>query len=256
MTTEEYRAHPALNFSSAKHLLKSPADFKAAQAEKREPTKAMELGTLIHAIALEGKNLTSMVNIRPEGVNLATKEGKAWKESVDPSKPIITGDDVEMIRGMNKSILENPHAQALLNGCQMLEMPLLASLKGIECKGLIDAAGTDGKDWVIADLKTTQDASPREFASTVAKHHYDLQAAWYSALLGQVHQIEEQPDFFWIVVEKTPPFTCIVYSATNWITGGNDKLERVLDTYRECEAAKSWPQPHRGIINLEKPAWA
>lgn len=256
MTETQYRAHPALNFSTAKHLLTSPAHFKAAQAEKREPTKAMEIGTLIHAIALEGKNLTSMVNIRPEGVNLATKEGKAWKESVDPSKPIITGDDVEMIRGMNKSILENPHAQALLNGCQMRETPVLASLKGVDCKGLIDAAGTDGTDWVLVDLKTTQDASPREFANAVARHHYDMQAAWYSALLGQVHQIENQPDFFWIVVEKEPPYTCIVYSALHWITGGNEKMERVLDLYNECSSKNEWPQPHRGIINLEKPAWA
>lgn len=256
MTETQYRAHPALNFSSAKHLLTSPAHFKAAIEEKQEPTKAMEIGTLIHAIALERKNLTQLANFKPEGLNLATKEGKEWKAQVDPSKPILSADDVLMIGGMNKSILENLHAQALLDGCQMRETPIVASLKGAACKGLIDAAGTDGVDWCIVDLKTTQDASPSAFARAVATHHYDMQAAWYSALVGQVYQIEEQPDFFWIVVEKEPPYTCVVYSALHWIGGGNEKMERALDLFNECSLSGNWPQPHRGIINLEKPAWA
>ena len=43
MNRHEYRAHPALNFSSAKYLLDSPADYQAHIAAPRIESAARSL---------------------------------------------------------------------------------------------------------------------------------------------------------------------------------------------------------------------
>jgi exodeoxyribonuclease VIII len=255
MTTAEYRSHPAVNFSTLKAILKSPAHYQAALHEDRVETPAMLLGTLAHSMILEGKELDTMAAIKPPGLNLATKEGKAWKESTG-SLPIISNDDAIALDGMARALAQNIHAVALLAGCNQRETPIVASVRNVECKGLIDAHGTNGEDWVIADLKTTDDASPEAFARKVANYHYDLQAELYKSLLAQHHGIESEPSFYWIAVEKTAPYTCAVYDSSDWIVSGERKLETALETLKECRASGKWPQPYGGINLLTRPAWA
>jgi len=255
MKISEYRAHPAVNFSTLKAILKSPAHYQAALAEDRTETPAMLLGTIAHSIILEGHLLCEMAAVKPDGLSLATKEGKAWKAQFG-HLPIISADDAAALVGMADSVAANPHAVAILRGCQNRETPILANVRGIECKGLLDAVGTDGLEWVIADLKTTDDASPEAFARKVANYHYDLQAALYKAILAQHHQIETEPSFYWIAVEKTAPYTCAVYDSSDWIVSGERKLETALETLKECRASGKWPQPYGGINLLTRPAWA
>jgi len=157
---------------------------------------------------------------------------------------------------MAKSIQDNPYAAHLLFQCQHRETPLFAELQGVGCKALLDAHGTDGVEWIIVDLKTTDDASPDAFARKVANYDYDFQAAYYSAILAQTEQIEVPPFWFWIAVEKTAPYTSVVYSATEWTQSGEEKMIRALDLYKECKATGQWPQPYQGLQQLPKPKWA
>jgi len=255
MTTAEYRKADAVNFSSLKHILKSPAHYKAAIENKQEETKAMLLGTLTHSVALEGKRLLEIAAIKPEGLSLATKEGKEWKALAE-DKPIISDQEAKDIWGMAKSIQDNPYAAHLLFQCQHRETPLFAELQGVPCRALLDAHGTDGVEWIVVDLKTTDDASPDAFARKVANFDYDFQAAYYSAILARAEQIETAPFWFWIAVEKTAPYTCVVYSATEWTQSGEDKMIRALDAYKECKATGQWPQPYAGLQQLPRPKWA
>ncbi len=254
MTTSEYRAYEAVNFSTLKAILKSPAHYQAALAEKVKETPAMLLGTLAHGMILEGKELRDMASVKPEGLSLATKDGKEWKAEFG-HLPIISADDAAALDGMAQSVAQNPHAAAMLRACQDRETPIIADIRGVVCKGLIDAHGTDGVEWVIVDLKTTDDASPEAFARKVADYHYDMQAAHYKALLARHHQIETEPVFYWIAVEKTAPFTCVVYESFDWIQSGEEKLETALERLKECRAANHWPHAWRGIQPLNRPKW-
>jgi ATP-dependent exoDNAse (exonuclease V) beta subunit len=255
MNLSEYRAHKSVNFSTLKSILKSPAHYQAALADDdQEEKEHLILGTLVHEFLLEGKDSRGAYAIKPEGMSFATKEGKAWK--AEQTKPILSSDAEKKIPMMADAVLENAHAKAMLTACQHRETPILASIRGVECKGLIDAAGTDGVDWVILDLKTTDDASPEAFARKVANYHYDMQAALYKQLLATHHQIETEPAFYWLVVEKTAPYTCAVYDSSDWITSGEDKLERALETLKECRKSNFWPKPFSGINLLIRPSWA
>lgn len=256
MTLTEYRAHPACNFSSLKYLLKSPAHYQAALNEPRTETPAMLLGTLTHSVALEGKELRDIATIKPTGMRLNTKDGKAWLESQNPNLLVIGEDEAMDIAGMAASIQANPHARHALSQCQHRETPVLSTIHGVDCKALLDAHGTDGVEWCIVDLKTTDDASPEAFARKVANLHYDMQAALYCAALSRAEQIESRPYWLWIAVEKTPPYACAVYSDTQWIESGELKMERVLQSWRECTESGEWPMPWQGINELPKPSWA
>ncbi len=255
MTTKEYRTADAVNFSTLKHILTSPAHYRAALEEKREETRAMLLGTLTHAVALEGRKLGDITAIKPEGLNLATKEGKEWKATVG-SLPIISEQEEADINLMALSVQSNIHAAAMLRACQQRETPLFAIMRGVGCKALLDAHGTDGVDWVIADLKTTDDASPEAFARKVANLNYDMQAAFYCQVLAASQQIETEPTFFWIAVEKTAPYTAVVYRSDEWMESGNRKVETALERLKECRASGKWPQPWQGLQTLPKPKWA
>jgi len=254
MNVSEYRAHPALNFSLAKHLLDSPAHFKAALDEDREETDAMRIGTIAHAMILEGKNLLDLYAIKPAGMSFATKEGKAWRDA--QTLPILKEEDANMIPRAAQAVVDHAEAEFILKQCQWREKPIVGTMYGVECKALLDVCGTDGAQWVIADLKTCQDASPRAFAKDVANRHYDLQAVWYSTLLGVVEGLEEPPYWIWLALEKSAPFVNAVYTAEDWIESGTAKLHRVLDLYKECTASGQWPMPFRGITKLERPTWA
>lgn len=255
MTAAEYRAADAVNFSSVKHILTSPAHYRAALEEDRKETPAMIMGTMTHSVILEGMPLSKVCAIKPPDLSLATKEGKAWKAE-NAGKPIISDGDAEAIVGMAQAVAANPHAMAMLKACPDRETPLFANLAGVECKALIDAYGTDGHEWVVCDLKTTDDASPDAFSRKVMGLHYDMQAAFYCEILARNYQIENPPHFFWIAVEKTAPFTCAVYSAIEWMETGEEKVRRALETMKECRASGEWPQPWSGINILKQPAWA
>jgi hypothetical protein len=255
MTTAKYRAADAVNFSSLKHILTSPAHYRAELEAERKETPAMLLGTMTHSVILEGMPLSKVCAIKPPDMSLATKEGKAWKAE-QAGKPIISDADADAIVGMAQSVASNPHAMAMLKACPNREQPMFANLRGVECKALIDAYGTDGHDYVLCDLKTTDDASPDAFMRKVASLHYDMQAAFYAEVLAQNYQIENPPHFYWLAVEKAPPYTCAVYSAIEWMEHGEEKVRSALETLKECRASGEWPQPWQGINILQRPAWA
>lgn len=255
MTREEYHQIPALNFSMAKWLLRSPAHFKAAQDEEREETEAMRIGTLVHAMVLEGKDLRDIYAIKPEGMSFSTKEGKAWRDA--QTLPILTQDAADGIPRIAEAIARNPDAAAALHGCPVRERGITFQMRGMACKALLDCSGTDGNSWAIGDLKTAADASPREFARQAYKMHLDMQAAWYSDGLAAVEGLETPPWFFWIVAEKKSPFFNVLYQPdARMMESGRAKMAKALSRYIRCMETGEWPLPLTGIQTLELPHYA
>ena len=50
-----YRKEPGVNQSSLKKILDSPAHYQAALKFKLIPTPAMEMGTALHCLSLDGE---------------------------------------------------------------------------------------------------------------------------------------------------------------------------------------------------------
>ena len=253
MTREEYDALPGANFSTLKYLLLSGAHYKAALAQKEEETAEDKLrfavGTLTHAMVLEGKNLLSLYAVKPEGMSFATKEGKAWR--AEQTLPILDSESAIKIPRMAEAVAANPLARNIILRCPNREFPLQAEIDGVLCKGLLDLHGRDKAGiFTIPDYKTTTDAQDFAFRHKVQfQFHYDLQSELYKALARECDQGDCEP--LWIVQETNPPYEVMVYSPSNDLrVSGQDKLQTVLSRYREYEASGKWPgYPNNNQIN-------
>jgi hypothetical protein len=238
MTVEEYRKHPALNFSLAKHLLDSPAHFKAAQDEESEPSEAMILGTLTHAFVLENKDMRDEYALKPDGMSFATKEGKAWRDA--QTKPILADEKAQRIPLCADSLAKSRAVRKLLKLCPNRETPIICQYRGIEIKALLDMHDVG----LIADFKTAMDCAKRPFAWKIRDYHYDMQAAWYQVAHAAKYEISEPAPFYWLAVELKQPFARSIFKASDsLIESGLAKMDKAIELYKECLASGKWDLP-------------
>lgn len=100
---------------------------------------------------------------------------------------------------------------------------------------------------LMADLKTTDDASKEGFARSISKWRYHVQHPFYldgaNAAIQQAGlTLPEQRFFVFIAVEKKPPYNVGVYTLTDEsIEVGRTEYLANLSTYSECRASAVWP---------------
>ena len=258
MTPEEYRAAPGLNFSLAKHLLRSGAHFRAAVEAPEAPTHEMEIGTMLHAWVLEDKPPRYIV--KPDGMKLSTKDGITFKaEAEADDRTILAYDEAAMLVRILANLADNRTIQNAFRGCQKRELPLFADFDGVAIKGLIDMLGEDATGAAtLLDFKTANDASDHGFGTAVATYHYLMQAAWYSALVSLHLALEQPPRFAWIVAETSAAGVCRLIQPTPEQMGlGDRQMERCIRRFKECQERNVWPgYSNGGVSTLRLPAWA
>jgi hypothetical protein len=135
----------------------------------------MLLGTMAHLAVLEPQKLDTAFVERPEGIDLRTKLGKEWKESVG-TMPVLDQDEARAVRGIRDSIAAHSAARELLAGTKS-EVSLFGdSRNGLAIKGRVDAM----KEGVLVDVKTTSaGADANAFSRQSFALNYHVSAAWY-----------------------------------------------------------------------------
>lgn len=245
-----YDEIPALNFSRAKLLLRSPRAFHFDYPEEEDKTASLMLGTLVHGVLLEGLDLARCIAIKPAGMKFNTTEGKAWRAS--QTKPIVTQEECEAVYGMVNSLLDNKHARDILSTCTRREQIFTKLVHDVPCKALIDAVGRtdDGEDAVV-ELKTSVDCRAEFMQKRITNEpfHYDLQAAWYRVL--STCRISA-----WVIVENKPPYDSAVYFPSETIkNSGEIKMRKVLALYKKCSQKDEWPGAQPDPMILDAPRW-
>jgi hypothetical protein len=251
-TEEQYRAHPAANYSVLKHASRSAAHMAEAM-QPTEPNAAMLLGSLTDWLLFsEGKDQRFAVAPR---CDRRTKEGKEmWQRFADASigKVVIDQEDLWKAEAMVQAIRRNQTAMALISGNQY-QVPIVWEDEdtGVECKALLDSVTPKV---TITDLKTTQNADWREFSRSCANFGYYMQAAYYidayKAATG-----EELPYTF-IAVENTKPHAVAVYRLDDAaIEAGRQRYKDALSLYAECKKNGCWPAYPEHLQVLEMPGW-
>lgn len=259
MPEADYRSAPAIAGSDAKHILppKTPAHYAAHMAGelKREPSKAMLLGTMAHLAVLEPSKLDTAFVERPEGIDLRTKLGKEWRDSVG-AMPVLDQDEARAVRGIRDSIAANKAARELLAQTQS-EVALFAEHRtGLWIKGRVDALKVlDDMESVICDVKTTSaGADYGTFSRQAASLNYHVSAAWYIHLAG----LNGLPPcrFYWIAVEVAPPYAVAVYEiAPDALELGASLMSGALELIAQCEDEGVWPGYAPEVQCLNLPSW-
>jgi hypothetical protein len=210
--------------------------------------KAASIGTATHQEILGGG--TTIV------VGCKDRRSKAWKEAVAEAPEganVITAADYELVKGMADSVLANEKYAELAAQQHETEVAIqwLDEPTDTPCKGKLDAVSDD----FIFDVKTTteKNAGYLEFRNTIARYAYHMQAAFY--LDGMTAIDGKNRDWYFVVVEKAPPYCVAVYELSgSAIEAGRKLYRKYLSKLAMCEEFGIYEDYPGGLIDL--PAWA
>lgn len=247
MPNEAYHNYPAWNKSSLDLIARSPAHYK--HAASRNATRAMELGSAIHAAVLEPELYKSKYVLLED---VKDRRSSVYKEAVKihGSEYVLTGTEAtitECIReAVQHSIIKQP-------GNAEITVLATCNKTGLLVKARLDYL-TNELDAI--DLKTTQDARSNEFAKSVHNYRYHVQDAFYRHVFYCATG-RELNSFKFLAVEKEAPYFSAIYELGHEaLEIGNYYAMRDLSTAKDCEQTDYWPMPSVVSEPLELPIYA
>lgn len=221
----------------------------------RESTRAMIIGQVLHTLTLEPETFEERFYVMPEA-DRRTKIGKEIYQSAlfeAGSKTIIDAEDYVTAESMAKNIRNLPMFQKIF-GAGNIEDSLM--WRDEETGALLRSRPDYYNDFLIVDLKTTEDASRKAFASSIAEYGYHRQGAMacdaLTALTGNEYDSVVQ-----FVVEKKAPYLVAAYSLSpETIEQGRIEYKRGAKLYKECIDKNEWPGYEEIIQDIDLPRWA
>lgn len=253
----DYRREEGVNQSSLKKILESPAHYQAALKSKLIPTPAMEMGTALHCLTLDGQEAFDRQYVKkPDGINLSTKEGKEWKASLGRKKALSEGgkDDpwgsvIGMANSLSKLAYFDPTQPDYI---KHNEVSIYWEWEGVPCKARLDRV--DLEAGIVLDLKTTDSVDPDLFTKKVVGLGYDFQAGFY-AKAAEV-AFGKKFDFIFAAVERKAPYTVDLFQADEeMMAEGMAKCIAALRLFKTCNETGEWPGRPATIRRLSYPSW-
>lgn len=249
----EYHVHPARSKSYLwKHYSGTPAHAEYGEAET---TPSMDLGTAVHFAALEPEKFETDVERGPDD-----RRGNKWKDALEAGlaygRLVLTSGDYDKARRMGDAARKLPIVRQLSEAQILREASAFWTdpETGLECRCRPDIYCPAFE--IMADLKTTSDASAFTWAKRAADMGYHAQEAWYTdgwqeAGGGGVD------GFVFIVVESDYPHLAAAYELTpQAVQEGRMAMRKALLSYRDCRAAGSFPGYPETVQELDLPGWA
>lgn len=260
---DEYHSRPEVGHSSLVKIMRSPAHYREYIENPVEPTSNMVLGTAFHSYLLEEEIFRRNFVVMPK-FDKRTKEGKenaATWEVENSSKTGLTAEQIQTISDMASSVKLHLGAASLLSyGLSETSGFWTEKQTGIDCKFRTDFLVLDRSTNTITgivDVKTCIDASADGFSKAIVNLGYDVQAPYYQD--GLFELTGYRVPFYFIAVEKEPPYAVAVYRTSDSMMNiGRKKYQAALQLLRWCKESNSWPayQPNGVIEEIDLPRWA
>ncbi len=261
MPNEQYHAKPALSASGLKKLARSPLHYYSATLDPMRPasttTPAMQAGTLAHCMLLEPNAVCERYVVKPAGLDMRTKDGKAWAASVPAEIDLVSPDQMTTARRQAEAVRALPEIAALLaSGYAEASAFWIDEATGELCKCRPDWTHPVGEGVILLDLKTTVDASPEGFPRQIANFGYHRSAAWYADGYERATGVPVL-GFVFAAVEADWPHAAAPYMLDDdAMSKGRAENRRLLQVYSDCKASNAWPGYPDRIQLLALPAWA
>lgn len=179
-----------------------------------------------------------------------------WDEwdSRNAGKIVLSAKDFALIEVMHAALMSDPDIATLFGeGDSEVTLLWADDDTGLKCKARADR--WNRRTRIMADLKTTDDASPRAFARSVVNYGYEVAHAHYCE--GAKACGEPIKHYLFVAQEKHPPYLAAVYELD--VAGesrGQEIRQRGIDTMAECMTSNTWPGYPRGVQSLPLPGWA
>lgn len=265
MPAHRYHADPAetpsLTASIADRLVnQTPLHAWAAHPRlnpdfEREEKAAFDVGSLVHALVLEGDN--SKVHV-VYADDWRTKDARTERdEARDLGRiPILQKDwkRIETMVGTIRAQLVERADEPPLFTDGKPEQTLVWRERDVTCRARLDWLRDDFL--AIDDLKTTgASANPLRWGRrTLFDIGADIQVAFYLRGLKAVTGVDAT--FRYVLAETKQPYALAVVSlASSALELGRAKVDRALQLWRECTKTGVWPGYPTGIYYAETPAF-
>lgn len=276
---DELAVVPSLNAGTAATLVSECPKMAWYGHARLNPTgpgkqsKAMDNGTMCHAILLEG-NFDKIAVIDPQD-----HRSKPTKDNPDGSIPVgwtnnairaarddaralgkipVLTDDFAGIQNMvdaaHEYIQRSEIAQEFAQSDR--EVTLLYQDAGIWLRGRPDALTKDRR--IVIDVKTTAgSADPDQWARTQANGHNEIQAALgLRGLRVLAPDAGEDRKHIWLVIEQTAPYLCsLVAPDPAALALAESKLERAMLIWAKCLKTGEWPGYPERICWMQPAPW-
>lgn len=262
LSNDDYHGHKgSISKSGISLMLESPQKYKARYLDgyQQETTQPMIIGSATHTAVFEPDLFDSEYVVAPK-FDKRTKAGKAafaeFQETAG-GRIVIDNKDALTINLIRDAVHSHPKAGAIVKSAgAMVESSIFSehAETGFLVKIRPDFMLPD--QGVMADLKTTTNASWQGFSKSIVNFTYHIQAGMYLEVARQ--QGFEVQDFLLIAVEKTPPYAVGVYYADReMIELGKEEYDRGMELYVECMSTGEFPGYNRDqIVKIALPQWA
>ncbi len=220
-----------------------------------ERTPALLMGEQVHLAVLEPQIFASRYHRcrKFDGRKTADKEEKAALIAEYGEDNLLSFERHDEVMNIVAAVNKHPRAKSLLEKASERETTILwtDAETGLSCKCRIDAmAGV-----IMADLKTTEDASVEVFQASIFKYGYHRQGAMYlRACRAAGIEIKH---YSIIAVEKTAPFGCNVFSLDEAaLHQGDLEISDLLKQVRLWQTTGIIPGYSDTVISASLPDWA
>lgn len=241
----------SLSASMCKVLIQpgGPAKLRQQLDAPRGPNPVFDIGHAAHKLVLGvGAEI-----VRIPHDEWRTKEAKAAVQAArDAGQIPLKPADWDRVHAMADQLARHPAAVELLVDAVPEVSAFRRHDSGVWLRSRIDAVG----DGYLADFKTSRSADPELFHRDAANLAYHVQDAFYTAMADALDGLPDDPDFYFIVQEKEPPYlVSVVELSPTFRAIGAAAVEHAIDLWQQCQATGEWPGYPAGISLIDPPAW-
>jgi hypothetical protein len=265
--------HPGISFDAyTLWSALSQTDLKAARTMRHlrhrldavpEPAgPAQSMGVAFHTILLEPDTWRDRLAICP--INEKTGESwgrgtKAWDafEAANPGKTYISVRELAEVHAMALEAGRNETVRALRAAPPLVEVSAVWTDPefGAACKGRFDCIIERPDRVIVADFKSTGDASPEKFGRDADKYGYVFQMAFYQRACSVLFPGKKFVPYL-IACESEEPYCVATYEIDDdALAVGESSVRSKLAQYAKSVKSNNWPG-YDAEAPLVLPAWA
>lgn len=254
MTDSDYWRLDAINASALKVFIQDPIYYKnrfVTKVIQPKFSEALTFGSALHCYVLEHDKFGERFVIKPEGLSLVTKEGKAWKaENAD--KSAITAQEMVLISALHGRMMDIMPFDWIMAEQQHKEIVVTKPLGERWLKSKVDWL-IEFDDYVAnIDLKTTTDLSDFKLSRTIYDFQYDVQGAFYDDLISYNYNKPVKNYLFFL--DKNTGNARII-NIDNEVNNARAKVADAITRLDYSLTNNRFSSPYQDLTKLTIPEW-
>lgn len=263
ISNEAYHASPAISRSKLMLLDKSPYHFwhevLSGEAEKKEATPAMKVGSLFHTLLLEPAKFDDEYLIITQKT-MPTKGTNPYNLVMEEAqgRTVLTREQFDKTKAMADATRKHEIVSTLLDEAAFEQSIFWTDEEtGLQFKTRPDIWA----EKMIVDLKTTSDASINSFVRSAFNYGYYLQAGMAFEACKAIGKPFEM--FVILACEKEAPHVPAVFMMDDEaLQFGIDQFTSYKKRLKKCLETNTWPGyvvqelsvPKYAVVNEEEAA--